>query len=126
MFAGLLDHWPLAAASLVLAVVTQAVKKFLPPRGTRAGYAGRALLPILPVVLGAGAGAIPGMPYPFEPWSLAGVILYYAAAGVVSTWAFAVLKGLLRARGIDVDTLKRSTFPPPIPQSGDGGRTRNH
>jgi hypothetical protein len=43
------------------------------------------------------------MPYgPGVPDTIAAHILYYAAAGLVSTWAFNVLKSLARRRGIEL------------------------
>lgn len=65
----------------------RAAKKQL-PTGSKAEKVLRAFLPLLPVVLGALLGLIPGMPLPLLERTLATAVLYYAFAGVASTWAF--------------------------------------
>lgn len=107
----LFAHWAFATFALISALVVQVFKasvwtkvraESIDPRAS-AYWWGRKTLPLHPVIAGALAGLIPGMPYgPGVPDTIAAHVLYYAAAGLVSTWAFNVLKSLARRRGIEL------------------------
>ena len=73
---------------------------------------GRKTLPMHPVVAGIGLGFVPGMPVGPGITTGAAVILYFAGAGIASTWAFAVLQTLAKKQGIVID-VPRATDPPP-------------
>jgi hypothetical protein len=111
----LLQHWPFAATALILSVVGQAVKRVFFDDPTAKGWRliGRKTLPMHPVVVGALLGFIPSMPISPGVVSWSGRILYFAFAGVCSTWAFNVLKQVLKKEGIVLDG--NSTKPPPAP-----------
>lgn len=115
-----IQHWPFVAFALVAAVVVQVAKATVwteaRAKGKRAVahlfWWGRKTLPLHPVVLGAAFGLIPGLPASDGvPDTLAAHALYFAAAGLVSTWVFDALKGLAKQRGVELG-------PPP----DDGGR----
>lgn len=114
MFEDFGDHWPFLATALVIATIVQALKRVIPD-GSKHQRWFRPLLPIIPLLLGASAGFIVGMPMPLDDSTRTTIVLYYTMSGVASTWVFDVVKKLLAARGIDVDSLRPSTRPPAIP-----------
>lgn len=142
-----LAHWPFIVFTLVAAMVVQIFKGTVwtearaKGKGTKAGFFWwmRKTLPLHPVVAGALFGLIPGLPLSGGMEStMATAMMYYAAAGLVSTWAFAVLKGIAKRKGIVLPTdveqpTTRETMPTPKetpipkaatepPDMGDSGR----
>lgn len=108
-----LSHWPFIVFTLVAAMVVQIFKAAVwtaeraEGKGAKAGFFWwmRKTLPLHPVVLGALFGLIPGLPLSQGvEHTMATSAMYYAAAGLTSTWAFSVLRGLAKKRGIDLPT----------------------
>lgn len=122
-FGAALSHWPFLAFSLICAVVIQVAKATIwtkaraEHRGRGAGFFwwGRKTLPLHPVVVGALLGLIPGAPGSAGVETPAALSLYYALAGLVSTWLFAVIKGLAKQRGIELPPLVAPSVPAPPP-----------
>lgn len=124
----LADHWPLlvfaAAASLVSQVFKAAVwtQKRAEGKGKSRHFFwwGRKTLPLHPVIAGALFGLIPGLPVsPGVPDTMGSHALYYAGAGLLSTWVFNVIKGIAKKRGIDlsIPTIEEEPQPPEVPKS---------
>ena len=63
----------------------------------------RKTLPLHPVVYGVILGIIPGMPASPGVESIAAKCLYFAGAGILSTWIFSLAKQLLKKRGIELN-----------------------
>jgi hypothetical protein len=120
-------HWPFAAVVVILAVVGQFMKgvvwtrpNFLRWRMTtpnavlwRVFWWGRKTMPLHPVCAGAVLGTIPGIPVGTGIDGRPATILYFAFAGVISTWAFAMIKGWAK-REYDLDLqLPGESSPPP-------------
>lgn len=105
-------HWPFVVAALIFASVGQTMKRtvFTWERiGDGIGWRRRLMwwarktLPLHPVAIGALLGLVPGIPTsPDVPATTAAACLYYAGAGVVSTWVFDLMRGLLKTRGVEL------------------------
>jgi hypothetical protein len=118
-------HWPFVVAALIFSGFSQVLKASVYSarnirdyNGTTMGHVlwwGRKTLPIQPVLVGCLFGFIPGMPVaPEVGGTIAARVLYFAGAGICSTWVFSVLKGIAKSRGIDLDDLLiAETVPPP-------------
>lgn len=120
----LLQHWGFFAFAALAAVVMQVLKNTLwaTSQVKLAGkwgwvfWWGRKTLPLHPVVLGFFVGLMPGMPHGSlegaSPWPVA---LYYALAGLTSTWLFNVIKGIAKQKGIDLEDVvsAEEAEPPP-------------
>jgi len=107
----ILPHWPFVVFALIAAVVVQVVKSTIwtKAHADKKGrwqwfyWWGRKTLALHPVAAGALIGLIPGMPVSLDgAASMAGHACYYAAAGLVSCWAFDVVKALAKKRGIEL------------------------
>lgn len=108
-----LSHWPFLAAAGIFAVVGQVMKgavfTLARVRAARGWlhhvlWWGRKTLAFHPVLAGVALGFVPGMPVsPGVSESAAAHALYFAGAGVCSTWVFALIKGLLKSRGIELE-----------------------
>lgn len=102
----LLEHWPFILTALVFGGVGQAVKQTLWTKANAKKHTicwwGRKTMPAHPVVLGVLLGLVPGMPASPGVETTAAVALYYAGAGMFSTWGFALLKGFAKKRGYDL------------------------
>jgi hypothetical protein len=103
-FAG---HWSFVAFSCIVAVLMQVLKATVwsPRRTLPAGtwsaclWWGRKTLPLHPVLLGCLVGLIPGIPVGgFDSRSVASRVLYYAMAGLMSTWVYNVVKSLAKRK----------------------------
>jgi hypothetical protein len=108
----LANHWPIVTFAVAAAMVTQVAKaavwtqKRAEGGGRAAGFCWwmRKTLSLHPVVAGALFGLIPGLPAsPDVPETMAAHALYYGGAGVLSTWVFAIVKGLAKRRGIEIE-----------------------
>jgi len=110
-FAG---HWSFIAFSCIAAVLMQVLKTtvWAPRRTLHAGFLstflwwGRKMLPLHPVFLGCLFGLIPGIPAGgFDSRSVASRVLYYATAGLMSTWVYDVIKTLAKRKGAGLPEL---------------------
>lgn len=109
-------HWPFVATALIFATVGQVLKaavwtqrNFLrwrvdEPNAVlwRVFWWGRKTLPLHPVGAGALLGLVPAMPTSAGVDSTSGSVLYFAFAGVASTWVFATLKAAAKRKGLDL------------------------
>lgn len=88
-------HWSFFAAALIIAVLTEAIKKFfkaVPIRWTK--FIDSRLVSVL---LGFALGFIPDVPSPeLINSSEVGHILYFGSAGVVSTWLYSLVQSIGR------------------------------
>lgn len=119
------QYWSFVAATCIFAMFGQIAKKtvFTPDNVVKYKLStpwfgellwwGMKTLPIHPVIIGAAMSFIPGMPVANIVKNQAGTTLYFAFAGLASTWAFAVIKGLAKDRGIELDFGDGATTPPP-------------
>lgn len=96
-------NWTFIAAMLVFASIGMGMKRLVPahPKGWRRWF--RATMPVHPVIAGALLGLVPTVPAGIEA-STAGRCLYFAMAGVFSTWAYSVVKQLLAKKGIVLES----------------------
>jgi len=118
--ASLLVHWPFLGASLIFAVLVQILKGIVYTKDNILKYKKsapawgeflwwmRKTLPLHPAIYGALIGLIPGIPASPNVETVAAKCLYFAAAGICSTWIFGILKQLAKKRGIELDFTKES------------------
>lgn len=129
--ADLLAHWPFLTAALIFAAAGQvakgavftreAIRARMPGWQGHALWWGRKTLALHPVAVGALVGLIPGIPTsPGVPGTLAASCLYFAGAGIFSTFGFSVLKGLLKQRGIELGESQSQPPGPPEGRAGEG------
>ena len=118
-------HWPFVAATLILAFIGQVLKgtvwtrehflkwRLLTPNRVlwRFFWWGRKTLPIHPVVAGGLLGLVPGIPASPQVEGTTALVLYFAFAGVISTWAFAIVKAWAKKQGIDLNLSGQSDPP---------------
>jgi hypothetical protein len=107
----IIPHWPFVAFALVCMIVVQVLKMavWTEKRAKGSGKAttffwwGRKTIALQSLVIGVLVGIIPGMPIGggFSD-TMGSRALYYAAAAILSTFLFSVLKGLAKQRGIDL------------------------
>ncbi len=128
--ASLIAHWPFMAAALIFAMAGQVAKATFFTKANVRKYKGskpwlgetlwwgRKTLPMHPVGLGVAMGLVPGMPVGPGIETPAATVLYFAFAGLCSTWAFSVIKQLAKKKGIDLDLPTATTPPPPPPPAG--------
>lgn len=99
-------HWPFVAAALIFglfgATMKRVVSKELAAK-SRAAWVFRATMPLHPIVAGIGLGLIPGMPVSPGVDTAAARALYFAFAGVSSTWVYEALRHWARSRGIKIN-----------------------
>lgn len=123
-------HWPFIVATLIFATMGQVMKATVFTKANVVKYKasdsklgrivgellwwGRKSLPMHPVIAGALLGGVPGIPVSAPMGEVATAVkqLYYAGAGMASTWAFAILKSVAKKRGIELDMPRESTVPP--------------
>lgn len=108
-------HWPFVAAALIFASIGQFMKatvfttdnilkyKALRPWFGELLWWGCKSLPLHPVLAGVALSFVPGIPAPEMLKTQAATTLYFAAAGLASTWAFAVVKGLAKKNDFDLE-----------------------
>jgi len=113
--ASLLVHWPFVIVALICAVLVQILKGTIYTKVNIIKYKKstpwfgeflwwmRKTLPLHPVLYCAWLGLIDGMPASPGVETVAAKCLYFAAAGICSTWMFGLLKQLLKKRGIELD-----------------------
>lgn len=111
----MIEHWPFFAVALILATFGQVSKKvfFSDKMVARYQWAalGRATMALHPVIVGAFLGYtdIPASPF---VQTLQGRILYFAFAGVLSTWAYSAIKAIAKSRDITLELPGESVRPP--------------
>jgi hypothetical protein len=117
------DRWPFWSAVLVLAILGQfsslklftrerAYGKTTPRWVQHLWWWGRETLMLHPIAAGALLGTL-WLDPEGKGWPLVGSAMYFATAGVVSMFAFAVLRGFLKWKGIPVQL--PGTSEPPAP-----------
>lgn len=113
-----IPHWPLLTVTLALALIGQVLKGSLFSREMAQKnvvfWWGRKTLPAHPVFVGMIIGFVPGVPVGPGIDTLAARVMYFMAAGVLSTWAFSIVKQLAKKRGLELDMVdaKGKTIPP--------------
>ena len=125
----IIPNWLFIVTTLFLAMTGQVAKATLWTEGNIKKYRGKKMgqiiwwgrktLPLHPVILGAVISFVPGLPYPEAVATAAAKFLYMAGAGVMSTWAFALLKGALKKADIEIEIPRESVVPetPKTPES---------
>lgn len=118
----LLSHWPFITTALIFSTVGQITKGTvftLEKIGDGKGFVrgllwwGRKTLPLHPVICGALLGLVPGIPVSSGvPQTTAATVLYFAGAGVCSTWVFSTLSSLLKQKGVELGGSMRPSAPP--------------
>lgn len=107
-----LPHWAFFGAAIIFAVFGQITKKFIftheRAAKSKAMRWGRRTLALHPVASGALLGLVPGIS---GDMTTAESCLYFATAGVLSTWIYSALKGFAKSRGVEV-TLPGASEPP--------------
>lgn len=97
-------YWGWCVVAAMLALVGEVLKRkaFTEALAVRSSFAKwwRATMPLHPVIVGALLGALPGMPLPDTLEGTTQAILYYAGAGVASTWAYDVVNTIRRWKGV--------------------------
>jgi len=117
-----LDRWPFWATVMVFTVIGQftstklftrerAYKKWPKVWQRHLWWWGRETLMLHPIFAGGALGLLWRDPEG-RGWSMAASPAYFAAAGVLSMFAWALLKGALKKRGI-VIALPGASEPPP-------------
>ena len=117
-FSVIVSHWPFVAAALVLGIIGEVTKRVVAPKGkSDAGWRWwfRVTMPVHPVLTGGVLGLVPGVPVSVDASSIAARCLYFAGAGVVSTWVYGGIKHFLEARGVKV----AASIPPPSDAPGE-------
>ena len=131
MWEAIAPHWPFVAAMFILASIGQVVKGTVWTRDNFLKYRmrtpnavlwrffwwGRKTLPLHPVAAGALLGLTPGVPLGTGIEGTTAAVLYFAFAGVFSTWAFAIVKAWAKSKDIDLKLPGDSSSAPP-PASG--------
>jgi len=121
-----MKHWAFLAAVVVFGLVGTVMNKRVftdaQARMKRSSqwiwWWGRKTLPLHPVVTGLALGFFWKMPEPGVD-TVVEQCGYFGMAGAVSVFAYEVVKGLLKKRGIDID-LPGGTPVPPKPEDTRG------
>lgn len=106
----LLPHWPFLASLACFAVIGQALKRVWSEddaKQRRAIRLWRRLLPFHPVITGAVGGVLFHRDLPVSP-GVSGPLsvgLYFAAAGALSVWAYAVVRTWAKYKGLELPDL---------------------
>lgn len=133
-----LSHWPFVAITVIFTVIGQvtSLRLFTKPRAyaRRAGkwylpwenqwfwWWGRETLPLQPIFSGVVLGFLWRNPENADPpWKIAADLAYFAGAGVASLFAWAVIRGYLKKRGIDIDLPGESIRPPAPAEASSKG-----
>lgn len=132
-------HWPLMVITLVLAFIGQIAKGavftkeriehywIMAHTGDKPKSAlvlnkfywwGRKTLPMHPVLAGAALAFVPGIPVGPGIEGTATRVVYFMGGGILSTWAFDLLKGFAKQHGLSLRLPGESSSPPP-PPSGE-------
>jgi hypothetical protein len=99
-----IPHWPLWTIALSLAIVGQVLKGSLFSRKFAEKYVifwwGRKTMPMHPILVGMLVGFVPGIPVGPGIESGSSRVLYFMAAGLLSTWGFDFLKSIAVKKGV--------------------------
>lgn len=118
------QYWSFVAASMLFATVGTVMKNTVFTNDNIVKYKlqrpwfgellwwGKKTMPLHPVLGGLVMSFIPGIPVADIVKNQAATTLYYCFAGLSSTWAFAVIKGLAKDKGLELD-FGDATIPPP-------------
>jgi hypothetical protein len=110
----IVQHWPFLAATLFFAFLVQTLKGTLYTKQNIVKYKKskpvlgevlwwmRKTLPLHPAVYGWLLGYVPGIPASPGVEAIAAKCLYFAFAGIASTWIFGILKSIAKKRGIEL------------------------
>lgn len=123
----IIDHWPFLLVSMMLGMVGVFARSYLWTKEAAAKrrfhYWMRATLPFHPVVAGGVFGFVGELLFngemivgPGVERTAASIGLYYAGAGLLSTWIWAAWKHLMKSRGIAPDDPYRA------PEAWETGR----
>ena len=108
----LIPHWPGLAWTVVAMMIGQVASQRIFTRGMahqKGKYQwvfwwGRKTLPLHPVAAGFVLGLLWHNPErATPPWPHVGSMMYFGFFGGMSTWAYEVLKGLAKQKGVDLD-----------------------
>lgn len=122
----ILPHWPFVSVTLILTIIGQFTSKSLFTRDRaylKGPYSffwwwGRETLPLHPLLTGLFIGFLWSNPEGADPaWKPVASYFYFAGAGVASLFAWSVLRGTLKKRGIDLDIFATSIPPAPLPDT---------
>jgi hypothetical protein len=105
-----IGHWPFVLFTLISAVSMQTAKISVWTKARISNsklksffWWGRKTLPLHPVLIGTLVGLVPGIPISDGMGeTLATKCLYFAGAGVLSTWVFDLLKALAKKYGLEL------------------------
>jgi hypothetical protein len=117
-----LPHWPFFSWVSVAMLVGQVVKKTVWTEWNSRHakplwfwWWGRKTMVLHPVITGVLIGAAWRNPEGADPaWGLPASMAYFAMAGALSTWAYELLHGFAKKRGVDLD-IDGLSEPPPAP-----------
>jgi hypothetical protein len=110
----LVAHWPFLAASLGFAMLVQILKGTIYTKANIVKYKKskpwlgellwwlRKTLPLHPAIYGWFLGYIPEIPTSPGIDAIAAKCLYFAFAGIASTWIFGILKSVAKKKGIEL------------------------
>ncbi len=114
-----IDRWPFFAVLAVFTIIGQFTSTRLFTRERAYGrephwlwYWGRETLPLHPIATGSLLGLFWQDPEG-AGWGWQASVAYFASAGVCSLFAWMLIKGKLKERGIDLK-LPGSSVPPPV------------
>lgn len=111
----IVEHWPFISVALILSSFGHAAKQTLLTddnvRKYKIAWWGRKTMAIHPVIVGAGIGLLSAIPASSGVDGTVSRVLYFAFAGVMSTWGYSVAKGLLKRQGIDISMPGESIRP---------------
>ena len=119
-----IQHWPFVAAVFVFMLMGQVAKTavWTRERARQKGWAqpfwwwGYKTLPLHPVAAGAALGLFWRDPEP-EVSGVAAMV-YFAFAGAMSVWAYQILKGVAKRKGVYL-TIPGDSSPPSCPPHED-------
>ena len=110
------NHWPFLVVALLLGVIGEVLKKIIIPHGSR-GLKGwrwvwNVTLPLHAALVGFLLGLLPLLPCPETVCASVGIKgLYYAAAGMLSSYVYAGVKHVAKEK-LGGDAPADSTVPP--------------
>jgi len=114
LLAQVMPHWPFVAVMLLFAVLMQALKASVYTKANILKYKKskpwlgemlwwlRKTMPVQPAIAWF-IGYIPGIPASPGVDTSSAKCLYFLLAGIISTWAFAIIKGIAKRRGIELE-----------------------
>jgi len=123
----ILPHWPFVVTTVIFAIIGQVMSKsvftreraYKKQKSQPFWWWGRETLPLHSISSGALIGLMWHNPEGADPaWGLAASVGYFAGAGAASLFAWAIARGFLKKKGIDLDQVlpggTQSMTPPPV------------